>query len=308
MSGSDPQELMAEIEEFLRTGDAPAPAPEPSAEVRRGLVPTRPPIRPRTGPFSDFPGRPHEVLLDRWRAGAELRRRRPPRWTPARVAWVLGVISVLVVLPVVFSDRSSRPSNTTSDRASAAPQGPGYTFLRRNPSGTPVRWNPCEPIYYQTDLTGAPSYVATDLQLAAEKVSQATGMLFASVPLFASSSVHVEWSTAPGAPLAQAVPEAAVDQLSGASVYVSGTVTISSAAATLPAGFGPGGIGVALLRALGGLVGLGPTSSPGQIMNPEALSNGTDTFGRGDLAGLKRLGLSSGCLTVPTGASLQPSL
>jgi hypothetical protein len=43
-------------------------------------------------------------------------------------------------------------------------------------------------------------------------------------------------------------------------------------------------------------------------MNPNALKAGTDTFGKGDLEGLKRLGLASGCLTVPPGAALQPSL
>lgn len=300
MNGSDSERMIAEIEAFLRTGSAPPPGPEPAGMERR----------PRLA------------------AGG----RGPAHWTPLRVAVVVSLLLGLLVLPVLYSDHSSGPTVPMSGLAGAA-TGSAYTFLRLNPSGTPVRWNPCVPVYYETNLAGAPHSVSVDLQLAVERVSQATGMLFADVgttaappPSYSASSVPglkdgpvlVDWSTSARPPagypagsagaLAQTVPVAAVDPTSGDGVYVTGSMVLDRAAATLPSGFGPGSLGVLLLHELGELVGLGPADAPGQVMNPAVLSSTTASFGRGDLAGLARLGAHAGCLDVPTGATLEPTL
>jgi hypothetical protein len=91
-------------------------------------------------------------------------------------------------------------------------------------------------------------------------------------------------------------------------VYVTGSVVVSSAASQLPGGFVPGGAGVLLLHELGRLMGLGELPDPAQVMNPSVLSTKTTGLGTGDRAGLKRLGLGSGCLKPPANGSLQPVL
>ncbi len=89
------------------------------------------------------------------------------------------------------------------------------------------------------------------------------------------------------------------DLQTGHSVYVEGTVIISSAASGLPSGFGPGGDGIVLLHLVSRLVGLGDATVQGQVMSPQALTTGVTGLGAGDRAGLSRLGSKSGCLSVP---------
>ncbi|HLI54015.1 MAG TPA: hypothetical protein VKU88_06805 [Acidimicrobiales bacterium] len=288
------------------------------------------------------------------------------------MAVVVCMLAGILVLPVLYSDHLSGTASTVGPFAPVDALS-GYTFLRLDPSGTPVRWNPCSTLYYETNLAGAPPYVAVDLQLAVEKVSQATGLLFAdegsttasppaygtlgavpdvrvgasgastagtgaspsgassvgtgasspgassvgtgaSPPGVGDGPVLVDWDPArpPASPsttgaYAKTVPVAAVDRITGEAVYVTGSVVIGSAAARLAPGFGPHSLGVLLLHELGRLVGLGPVAAGGEIMNPHVLSSQTDSFGAGDLAGLKRLGVSAGCLTVPAGAMLDPT-
>ncbi len=358
---------MAEIEAFLRTGEAPPPAPEPRP------VTSLPPegVTPPADPFLDGPplravpgGRLHRgpwwrrlsrvnpirhglplgrsggiVLMAReWRMRRRIRRGRglpaePPKWTAARALAVVGVLGVLLLLPSILPGRSSGSGG--SDHASAAPAGPGYSFLRLNRGGTPMRWNPCSPIYYVTDFSAAPSYAAADLQTAVEQVSRATGILFVdkgSTTTFPSGGgnigadgqagpVVIAWgsaaqttqvnfaSGATGADaLARTEPIAAVDQNTGHGVFVTGTVLIGSGAGRLPQGFGPGGLGVLMLHELGHLMGLANVSTPGQVMSTHVLASATTGLGSADRAGLQRLGTASGCLKVPSQAAYEPAL
>jgi hypothetical protein len=270
--------------------------------------------------------------------------RAPPRWTAGRLLGVVVVLLGLVLLPVLWSNRGNLPNPDGADHASTAPAGPGYAFLRVNRSGTPVRWNPCTSIYYQLDMAAAPSWAMTDIGNAITAISAATGIQFVpdgptnqfpsgSVPLgsgTAESPVVIAWATpaqsralgmatelesAAGAfpgeadSLGHTVPVVASDELTGHMVYVSGSIVLSSAASQLPAGFGAGGDGILLLHQLGRLVGLGDLgglAGTGQVMNPSVLSSGLTGLGAGDRAGLTRLGKESGCLTVPSSASLEP--
>ena len=274
-NGSDSERLMAEIEAFLATGEAPPPAPEPAPSP---LPPTRPyrpdALDPTAGgsavrrrhpngsrlsaPFGRLPdlglvvdrirsqlrgrsrngsrgagrvggrvGAGDRVRLralgaDRHPAGVRWSGRAgggdrstapsgaPPHWTPARALGVVAVLLGLILLPVVWANRGSHVNPDGPDHASAAPAGPGYTFLRVNRSGTPVRWNPCLPIYYQLDLTAAPSWATADIARALAAISSATGMDFvyegptnqfptAGVPVGAGttqSPVVIAWATA----------------------------------------------------------------------------------------------------------------
>ena len=385
MRGSDSERMMAEIEAFLRTGEAPPPAPEPHPVSSPPVVPDFPVsdrapdaggriadpgrrrflarvLRPlRRGPahpagsgghgggFVDRPVRPGRPVRlggpggagrvappGGWRSRPPSRGLppEPPKWTPLRAVIVCAVLLALLVLPALYS-RHSNANSGSGDHASAAPAGPGYSFLRVNRSGTPVRWNPCSPVYYETDLGSAPAYAGADLQAAVSDISRVTGILFVnsgSTAAFPTTGpvltpggqvgpVVIAWANpaqtsqvgipagATGADaLARTIPVAAVDENTGHGVYVTGTMTIAADAKKLPEGFGPGGLGVLFLHQLGHLVGLSTVTSPGQIMSADVLSAGTGSFGAGDLAGLKRLGTGSGCLQAPSRATFQPSL
>lgn len=373
MRGSDAERMMAEIEAFLRTGEAPPAAPEPDPAVEfpdltlgdapasvdsfleaRRARRVRPSRWPRLSRLArsvglsrlnpvrhGLPlGRPGGVVLmgREWRMRRRIRRRNglppePPKWTVLRAVLVVAVLGLLLALPSLLPRSSGGSSG--ADHASAAPAGPGYSFMRVNRSGTPVRWNPCSPVYYVTNLTSAPSYASAELQSAVGQISRATGILFVNrgatttfpagggdisaggqagpvVIAWADSAQSAKIGFPAGATGADAVartePIAAVDQSTGHGVYVTGTVLIGAGAGRLPQGFGPGGQGVLLLHELGHLMGLANVSTPGQIMDTNVLSTSTAKLGSGDLAGLKRLGTASGCESVPSGATFEPTL
>lgn len=380
MRGSDAERMMAEIEAFLRTGEAPPAAPEPGPEAPVGPFRAFPPgdhpagsdplleaRRARAQRSSRWPwmsrlsrgsrygrlsrlnpirhglplGRPGGVVLmgREWRLRRRIRRRgglppEPPKWTVLRAVIVVAVLGLLLALPSLLPGRSSGGSGG-ADHASAAPAGPGYSFLRVNRSGTPVRWNPCSPIYYVTNLSAAPAYASAELRSAVAQISRATGILFVdrgSTTAFPSGGgdisaggqagpVVIAWADsaqtskigfpagATGADaLARTEPIAAVNQTTGHGVYVTGTVLIGAGADQLPQGFAPGGLGVLLLHEFGHLVGLGNVATPGQVMNANVLKTPTAKLGPGDLAGLTRLGTASGCESVPSGSTFEPTL
>jgi hypothetical protein len=382
-NGSDAERLMAQIEAFLRTGEAPPAAPEPELARRSPLPPTRPYEPGGLDPLdsaSVWTRRPSFWIRVRNRGGwlrswreHLWRRRRPglgralpqssrgapraasegawpwggadrpvPQWTPLRAVLVVGGLAALLILPVIWTGQVSHTGADGTDRASTAPAGPGYSFLKVNPSGAPVRWDPCTPIHYQLDLASAPAWAATDVGHALAAISAATGIdfvydgptsRFPTAPLTGTASlespVEIAWASKaqsqalhlpvdlsatggsfPGRAdtLAQTVPYTANDPRTGYMVYVSGTVLLGAAAPGLPAGFGAGGDGVLLLHQLGRLVGLGDVEDAHEVMNPAVLNTSVTALGPGDRSGLQRLGRDSGCLSVPPHASIQPAL
>lgn len=360
---------MAEIEAYLRTGEAPPPAPEPASP---STLSTRPydagspdegsggrslPGRARSGGVRGGrrSRRGHHRGDRPWQGltfssgspWARLRRRDAPAppelpsWTPTRIVLVVAFLLGLLLIPVMWPQHHGGTGTADgADQASRAPAGPGYAFLRVNPTGTPVRWNPCSPIPYQLDLAAAPSWAQTDIANAVARISQATGIAFdyqgttnqmptGQIPRgagAAESPVVIAWASpqqsrsanlpvdlAPGSAsgaadadsLARTVLLASADQATGRSVYVSGSVVISAAAGHLPAGFVPGGDGVLLLHELGRLLGLNDVPASGEVMSPQVLSSPVTDFGSGDRAGLERLGMSSGCLNTPANGTLE---
>jgi hypothetical protein len=302
MRGQDADRLMEEIETYLATGRGPRPAPEPKRH--RAKRPSRFGLR--------------RLLLRAWSHPG------------VRAGLVVAVLAAVVIV----EGRHSASGSDGPDHASAAPAGPDYSFLHTNPSGTPMRWNPCGPVHYRTNLAEAPRNAADDLAQAIEKVSGATGIRFVddgsttTIPDSRSeqrattqrSPVVIAWAT-PGEtdlltqpPLAGlgvhelgiGGPGALIDPATGHGVYVSGIVVIDSAASThLAPGFGPGSLGVVLMHELGHLVGLGHTDDANEIMDPIVQPAKDGTWGAGDLAGLSRLGVESGCLHAPgRGASV----
>ena len=301
MAGRDADRLMAEIETYHTSGRAPRPAPEPNHKVRG---PRRPPRR-------------------RVRRG--LRR----SWSHPLVR-VVAVIVVLAASVSLIRHRGATAADG-ADHASTAPASPDYSFMRTNPSGSPTRWNPCAPIHYRTNLTEAPPSASAEVSYALQQVASATGLRFVddgttttipttqyeTVASAHRAPVIIAWATSAQTDLLRQSPPLAalgmvhevgvggpgviIDPVTGHGVYVTGMVVIESqASATLNVGFGTHSIGVVLMHELGHLVGLGHTTATDDIMNPVVQDTKDGTWGPGDLAGLRRLGIASGCLTVPS--------
>ena len=290
--------MLEEIQRYLATGEAPRAA----RELPRRTEPRR-----------------------RRRRRLQLRHRLGRVWANPKVR-VIAVVALVVVGTVIARRHTATATATDGpDHASAAPAGPNYSFENVNRSGTPMRWNPCKPIHLRVNLAEAPPNAAADLTTALQAVSTATGMTFVEdgatsvVPTRAwqrsatmrRSAVVIAWASASqtdvfgtdpfGREVGVGGPGAVIDPATGHGVYVSGLVVIDrDASARLAPGFGTRSIGLVLMHELGHLVGLGHTPSTADIMNPTIQPTRTGTWGAGDLAGLARLGIQSGCLKVPS--------
>ena len=88
------------------------------------------------------------------------RRRRYP-------AWVVGsaVLTIVFLVAGVFASvlfRTPTPQGSADE----------YRFLARDFSGDPIRWNPCDPIHYVTNLADAPPGSIDDVTESVRRVSR----------------------------------------------------------------------------------------------------------------------------------------
>lgn len=241
----------------------------------------------------------------------------PPQTVPRRGRRRAVVIAVVVVAllssaSVVLSFSDPAPARGT------------FRFLRRTATGLPVRWNPCEPIHYATNLADAPAGALEDLQVAVRRVSRATGIEFSYdgetevtlefqyshgsfistmeggswlpvlVTWLPDDEFHT-WASQAGA-VAFALPRPGSAELEDQ--YVSGVVVVD-AEAGLPAGFDYRySDGLVLMHELGHLVGLAHVSDPNELMytSQRLPGHAIEDWGPGDREGLRELGREAGCL------------
>ncbi|MGH2687923.1 MAG: matrixin family metalloprotease [Actinomycetota bacterium] len=204
------------------------------------------------------------------------------------------------------------------DRSSSAPANnpEGYALLASDAQGRPIRFNPCEPLEYVVNPTGAPPDALTALNHAITEVSKATGIEF--VPAGQTSEkpsvgrpnssrktygdrwspVLIAWDAlgrptetqgisaigGPGQPV----------RSQGRYLYVTGFVTMNTDAPMSAID-----MKATLMHELGHLLGLDHIDDAGQIMNPSGRSDSQAVWGQGDLAGLAAVGREAGCLTTP---------
>lgn len=211
----------------------------------------------------------------------------------------------------------------TSTEQAVAPAGrpSSYRFTEKDGAGRPARWNPCEPVDIIVNPRNAPSGALTDLKKAVNIVSQSSGVRFRIIGTTTAKPTTTwgtrQWAGRPGkwAPVLIAFGRpgtGVLDKQGGASgvtqsVYlptgnreaiVSGTIVFNSDhTRRYRPGFGSStSRGDLFLHELGHLAGLDHVNDPTQLMYPQL--GHAKTLGRGDLAGLRKLG-AGGCFPTP---------
>jgi hypothetical protein len=248
---------------------------------------------------------------------------------PIRAAAALGSTANLVIVAADGGNATLGTGGVRSSPVAIIPAvGSGsYTFLETNSDGSPVRFNPCAPIHYVTNLAQGPGNAASLIQGVLSQVSAATGLSFvddgptnevpaANRPAYQPSRygpnwapVLIAWSTSSQSSLlpsgGSVIGEGGASwvQAPGQNkVYVTGQAVINADdTTTLLASLGSGStLGDLLLHELGHLVGLGHTTDAAQVMYPVLLPQvHPSEYGAGDLAGLGHLGQRAGCLLTP---------
>jgi hypothetical protein len=239
----------------------------------------------------------------------------PPR---GRAPWIAVLAAVLAI--AISAAAIARPGDDVRGE---------FRFLGALPNGAPFRWNPCQPIHYEVNLTHAPVGALADVREAASRASEATGIAFAydgetvrtpdqqigsafqtTVPgqarwlplLFAwVPHQHFDFIVDTHRAAAFGLPDRGDGTLSN--TYVSGVIAVDLGG-PLPPGFaGRYSLGPVLMHELGHILGLAHVGSAHELMwSPEVAGaakapdlHQTD-WGPGDLEGLARLGRSAGCL------------
>jgi hypothetical protein len=210
----------------------------------------------------------------------------------------------------------------------AAARGAATSYTLSKQGKTVLRWNPCQAIHYRVNTRYAPPGALADVREAVARVSKATGATFtydgttSAIPTSSYGKAFTPGKAAPPVVFAWAAPGRGAgrsDLLSkdaeqvGVGYHqafwwtdrtgrrhdwriVTGAAVFNTAHNSLPGGFGSGRPtrGQLILHEFGHVMGLMHVDDPSQIMYPRMGKE--SSFGAGDLAGLRKLGRSSGCI------------
>ena len=252
----------------------------------------------------------------------------------AGLVWLILSIALVGVLVAAGTADGEEPSLVSSPppavvappvpQSSPSPPRPegDYKFLFGRRVTDPIRWDPCTPIHYETDLALAPPGAIKEVHEAIYRTEEATGLQFVDV----GSRPHRQLDRAIDRELLDSGPDArlgyetvliawvSLDEFSEFArgklkpgtigmtrvftrkdAFVTGTIEML-AEASQGRGFGLPGFGSKLQHELGHLVGLDHADDLHELMNPTPV---VLDWGPGDLIGLSLLGAEQGCLDTP---------
>jgi hypothetical protein len=228
-------------------------------------------------------------------------------------------------------DRTARTALTPTAEIGAP--GPAATSAGEAPfalwgldrAGGPLRWNPCAPVPFELNLSGATVDAERDVLRALDLLGTASGLdlvvvgatderprVDRSLVEFRSGGdlrwrpVLIAWATPGegGLPLTLAdrgvaLPVAVRD--GDHESIVTGQVILNASRRDLVPGFDDrsSSIGATILHEIAHVLGLAHVSDPAQIM-AEDPGTGPVALGPGDVAGLRAIGVQAGCLATPS--------
>jgi hypothetical protein len=210
---------------------------------------------------------------------------------------------------VVATDRYDAASSATFPMRVRPDYRPGghanqHSFTSR------ARWNPCQAISYKVNRVGGPRRSLSQIKHALRLVHRATGLRF----VYKGSTNAVAYRTDGKGPSRSdadlTIGFGTVRQvagLRGSVVGLGGTawsggqivagVVVMERGARLKPGFGSGPTwGTLMLHEIGHAMGLGHVGQPREVMYPAINRQSRGRYQAGDLAGLRRLGATGGCL------------
>lgn len=235
---------------------------------------------------------------------------------------LLGAGATLGAAAWLTSPEADGPNASSRTASSADLAHDGFTVWARNDDGHPVRWDPCSPIELVVAPAGAPDGFEEDLEVAAARISAATGLQLVIVGTtderpaegrrpYQPDRYGDRWAPALVAWASPSDPEVPLRDIDrgvatpiavgtrGDRTYVTGQVVLNRDREDLRPGFDDraGSWGATLLHELGHLVGLGHVDDPAELMAVHP-GRGPVRFGAGDLAGFAAVGADHGCRTV----------
>ena len=248
----------------------------------------------------------------------------------AAISTVCLLLSALVLLLLTARGGTVALSGTSGGPATG---GVGYSAAATSPSyafasvlgGKPVRWNPCAPIRWTANLSGAPAGGLAVLKAAVSRVATFTGTRWVYVGPSRTAPTSAALAQRPAAsypPVLIGWSDAAKsDLLRGQPKNVLGMTKTKWFGVQLPGGQKVGATRSAVValdrtdrlplrgttswetvvrHELGHVMGLAHVSDRRQLL-ATVLPRGVADFQPGDRAGLNKLGRQAGCVTIPGG-------
>jgi hypothetical protein len=294
------------------------------------VIPPRP--DPRASRPDAAPSRPDVPTRRDLLQPSEIAPRRRRRWV---VIVAIVLTTTLLATSVVAVTGNVRSDDPLVALGLVDPHGP-HEFLEELSDGSPYRWDPCQPIHYELNLHNAPTGAREDAFMAAEVISEVTGIEIVfdgevtrtafqtEEDLYRDGQggyqpVLISWMQmegfrewAPRRALAAAKPWTS----DGPPLweYVSGQIVVNADHGIEGGWDHRYSLGPILLHEWGHVIGLAHVVDGDELMwsievpDAETFPDVSVTsFGPGDLEGLRALGIEAGCIDGSSSPSPSPS-